>query len=121
MTWAWKSNCFYVGPPSYGYVPAVRLLKDWDSSHNDYYVSPAVELKAGETYTITTSTGYNAGSATIDLEVGTSATDASTFTSVARLNPTENGNATQTETVTYTATADGTYYFAYHGKEESAG
>ena len=121
VTWAWKSNCFYVGPPSYGYVPAVRLLKDWDSGHNDYYVSPAVELKAGETYTITTSTGYNAGSATIDLEVGTSATDASTFTSVARLTPTENGNAAQTETATYTATADGTYYFAYHGKEESAG
>ena len=44
VTWAWKSNCFYVGPPSYGYVPAVRLLKDWDSGHNDYYVSPAVEL-----------------------------------------------------------------------------
>ena len=121
VTWEWYNRCFSVGAPSYDYISAVRLKRDWDALHNDYFVSPSVELKGGKTYIITTKTGKQENTtATLTLELGTSASDVSTFKSIKTLTPTVNYNQPQEETMEYTPETDGTYYFAYHGVEETS-
>ena len=116
-TWGWWQNSFSVGV---SYVSAVRIARDWEALHNDYYVSPAVELKGGVTYTITSKTGKNNGGI-LKLEVGTSAEDMTTYSEVKTLSPISSGSPVTPEEITYTPTADGTYYFAFHAIQETSG
>ncbi len=116
-TWGWWQNSFSVGV---SYVSAVRIARDWNALHNDYYVSPAVELKGGVTYTITSKTGKNNGGI-LKLEVGTSAEDMTTYSEVKTLSPISSGSPVTPEEITYTPTTDGTYYFAFHAIQETSG
>lgn len=115
-TWTWTSSAFSLGSSGgWKYVNAVKLQSDWYAKHDDYYVSKAVELKAGSTYTLTTSAGKTSGTdGVLTIEVGTSAEDMSTYKSIKTLTPVNTGNLTADETTTFTAETSGTYYFAYH-------
>lgn len=86
---------------------------------DDYYVSPAFELEAGVTYSISTSStaywGY--GGDVLTLEVGTSTTDATSFSVVKQLTPTDtedDATVAEAEIFEYTPTTSGTYHFAFH-------
>lgn len=115
-TWAWTSGAFSLGSAgNWNYASAVKIQSDWYAKHDDYYVSNAVELKAGSTYTLTTSAGKTSGTdGVLTIEVGTSAEDMSTYKSIKTLTPVNTGNLTADETTTFTAETTGTYYFAYH-------
>ena len=121
-TWEFKSNGLQNGASDYNYGPVVRIMRDWYALDNDYFVSPAMELKAGVTYKIRTATVIN-NNATITFEVGSSNEDMSTFSSVKTLTGTRNTykGDDMYETVEYTPTADGTYYFAYHAVQTAEG
>ena len=117
-TWTWSQNVF--GTVGYKYISGVRIVRDWDALDDDYFISTAVELKAGTTYTITTQTGKN-NAGILNLEVGTSLTDMSTFKSLKTLSPISIGDALADEETTFTPEADGTYYFAFHAIQETEG
>lgn len=121
-TWTWKTSG-YCSKTTYSYSNCVRLGRDWSSTHDDYYVSPALQLEAGTVYDVKTLIGasYNEvhQCVTMTLEVGTSASDASTFTKVADLE-TVNPNSAEDfdamgETHQLTVETSGTYYLAFHG------
>lgn len=124
VTWTWKDGS-YSAPSNYAYTPCVRLGTDWSSTHDDYYVSPALELKAGQTYKVKTLVGTSYNEAyqcvTTYLEVGT-ARRASAFTEVAKLTTVKANNAgdfdEMGETNELTVSEDGTYYLAFHGVQE---
>ncbi len=111
-TWNWKSSCLY-DKNTYGYHSAVRILHDWDSQHNDYYISPALDLKAGVQYTATAKTVKN-NNPILTLDLGTSTTDASTFSTLATLNPAADYTAIADDSVKFTVETDGTYHLAFH-------
>lgn len=125
-TWKWTQSGYCSGT-TWSYSNCVRLGRDWSSTHNDYYVSPALELQAGVEYSVKTlvGTSYNTAEAcvTTTLELGTSSSDASTFTKVADLTTVAANNsedfAEMGETHTLTVDADGTYYVAFHGVQET--
>lgn len=126
-TWAY-SQYGYSDSQTYAYFPCIRLGRDWSSTHNDYYVSPALELKGGVTYKIVTLTGtsYNTAAQCVEmtLEAGTSQTDVSTFETLTSLEPvgyTKNKTKEeQADTTEFTPDADGTFYFAFHGVESDS-
>ena len=111
-TWNWKASCLY-DKSTYGYHSAVRILHDWDSQHNDYYISPALDLKAGVEYTATAKTVKN-NNPVLTLDLGTSTTDASTFSTLATLNPADDYTAITDDSVKFTVETDGTYHLAFH-------
>lgn len=117
-TWKWGANNFSYGAAlNYAYGPAVKIMHDYDALDDDYYISPAMELKAGTKYTVTTATGKNAANqAKLTLEIGTSLDDMSTYKEVKTLNPAED-YANREETMEVTVEKDGTYYFAYHATQ----
>ena len=107
----WAFNDMY----GWGQVTIV----DTKSSSDDYYVSPAFSLIAGEEYTIKTKTGsyWGVGGQTLTLKCGKSATDASSFTDVATLTPTtyyDGINEVVAQEIKFTPTESGVYYFAFH-------
>ena len=107
----WAFNDMY----GWGQVTIV----DTKSSSDDYYVSPAFSLIAGEEYTIKTKTGsyWGVGGQTLTLKCGKSATDASSFTDVATLTPTtyyDGINEIVAQEIKFTPTESGVYYFAFH-------
>ena len=121
-TWEFKSNGLMNGATDYNYGPAVRIMRDWDYLHNDYYVSPAMELTAGTKYTITTATVINNNS-TITFEVGTSKDDMTKFSSLKTLagSTLTYKNDGMYETIEYTPSTSGTFYFAYHAVQTEQG
>lgn len=121
-TWEFKSNGLQNGATDYNFGPVVRIMRDWDYLHNDYYVSPAMELTAGTKYTITTATVINNNS-TITFEVGTSKDDMTKFSSLKTLagSTLNYKNDGMYETVEYTPSTSGTFYFAYHAVQTEQG
>lgn len=121
-TWEFKSNGLQNGATDYTYGPAVRIMHDWNGLHNDYYVSPAMELTAGTKYTITTATVINNNS-TITFEVGTSKDDMTKFSSLKTLagSTLNYKNDGMYETIEYTPSTSGTFYFAYHAVQTEEG
>ena len=113
VTWTWKSGAVY-NPKTYGYAPGYMLVKDWDAPQNDYCISPAMDLKAGVKYTVTTAAVRQSGSDDVTLELGTSTTDASTYSVKKTLSPASGYGDDMYETTEISVDADGTYYFAYH-------
>ena len=103
----------YKAYSSFESKPAVQYLQYKFGKADDYYVSPALELKKGVTYNVTTSTTYSNELPTLTLELGTAQTDATTFNSVASITPSATYNE-KDQTVQVTVPADGTYYLAYH-------
>ena len=121
-TWEFKSNGLQNGATDYKYGPVVRIMRDWNALNNDYYVSPAMELTAGTKYTITTATVINNNS-TITFEVGTSKDDMTKFSSLKTLagSTLNYKNDGMYETVEYTPSTSGTFYFAYHAVQTEEG
>lgn len=121
-TWEFKSNGLQNGATDYNFGPVVRIMRDWDALHNDYYVSPAMELTAGTKYTITTATVINNNS-TITFEVGTSKDDMTKFSSLKTLagSTLNYKNDGMYETIEYTPSTSGTFYFAYHAVQTEEG
>ena len=121
-TWEFKSNGLQNGATDYKYGPVVRIMRDWNGLNNDYYVSPAMELTAGTKYTITTATVINNNS-TITFEVGTSKYDMTKFSSLKTLagSTLNYKNDGMYETVEYTPSTSGTFYFAYHAVQTEEG
>lgn len=121
-TWEFKSNGLQNGATDYKYGPVVRIMRDWNALNNDYYVSPAMELTAGTKYTITTATVINNNS-TITFEVGTSKDDMTKFSSLKTLagSTLNYKNDGMYETVEYTPSTSGTFYFAYHAVQTEQG
>ena len=93
-------SCYYMGD-DYG-------------KPNDYFVSPAIKLEAGKTYTVKTTTGkaYNSP-AVLSLELGTSITDVATFNKVSDIEM-ANNNIQYKNSYDVTVDNDGVYYLAYH-------
>lgn len=124
VTWTWKESG-YSSPKNWAYTPCVRLGSDYSSTHDDFYVSPALELKAGKTYKVKTLVGTSYNEAyqcvTTYLEVG-KAKNVSAFTQVAKLTTVKANNADDFdemgETHEVTVGEDGTYYLAFHGVQE---
>ena len=121
-TWEFKSNGLQNGATDYKYGPVVRIMRDWNALNNDYYVSPAMALTAGTKYTITTATVINNNS-TITFEVGTSKDDMTKFSSIKTLagSTLNYKNDGMYETVEYTPSTSGTFYFAYHAVQTEEG
>ena len=121
-TWEFKSNGLMNGATDYNYGPVVRIMRDWNALNNDYYVSPAMELTAGTKYTITTATVINNNS-TITFEVGTSKDDMTKFSSIKTLagSTLNYKNDGMYETIEYTPSTSGTFYFAYHAVQTKEG
>ena len=121
-TWEFKSNGLQNGATDYNYGPVVRIMRDWNGLNNDYYVSPAMELTAGTKYTITTATVINNNS-TITFEVGTSKDDMTKFSSLKTLagSTLNYKNDGMYETIEYTPSTSGTFYFAYHAVQTKEG
>ena len=121
-TWEFKSNGLQNGATDYNFGPVVRIMRDWSALHNDYYVSPAMELTAGTKYTITTATIINNNS-TITFEVGTSKDDMTKFSSLKTLTGSTLNykNDGMYETIEYTPSTSGTFYFAYHAVQTEEG
>lgn len=121
-SWQWKSYAMAVPTKidSRGYAPGMQILQSqWTDNVNSLCVTPAIELKKGYKYTVTTSTGYEYSNAPhLTLEYGTDNTDATSFTSIATLNPTTGTPAEETNT--FSVNEDGTYYLGVRMKETTA-
>lgn len=111
-TWAYSKNGFY---DDGNYYAGVAMTPDYSSTYNDYYVSPAISLKAGKTYEVKTLAFAGGSNATVKLLRGTSATDMTTMSEIATLNTPSIYDSSAEETNKVTVSADGEYYFAFLG------
>ena len=95
------------------YSPCYSLEDDWGKP-NDYFVSPAIKLQAGKTYTVKTNTGkaFNTP-AVLSLELGTSSTDATTFNKVSDIEMADN-SVQYKNSYDVTVENDGEYRLAFH-------
>ncbi|MBQ8773768.1 MAG: choice-of-anchor J domain-containing protein, partial [Muribaculaceae bacterium] len=113
-TWGYLTNGFYYNKTWY---PAVAI-DEWAGIGDDYFVSPAFSIEAGKTYKISATTANNNNStASLTLEVGTSASDAGTYSVISQINPSNKVTAPENlvaDTFSYTASESGTAYFAFH-------
>lgn len=99
------------------YYPCFKLNMDYSSDCDDYLISPALELKAGINYTISTITCSDmAGNGLqVSLALGTSASDVSTFATIAELSIEESVfNNTDADYTPLSVDEDGIYYIAFH-------
>ena len=112
VTWKYASGTdgFY---DNGSYVSCYSLEDDYGKP-NDYFVSPAIKLQAGKTYTVKTNTGkaYDTP-AVLSLELGTSRTDATTFNKVSDIEMADN-SVQYKNSYDVTVENDGEYYLAFH-------
>ena len=113
VTWAYGTGYdgFYNTDGTYS--SCYKLEDDWGKP-NDYFVSPAIKLQAGKTYTVKTNTGkaYDTP-AVLSLELGTSSTDATTFNKVSDIEMAEN-SVQYKNSYDVTVENDGEYRLAFH-------
>ena len=118
VTWSYGTGYdgFYNTDGSYS--SCYKLEDDWGKP-NDYFVSPAIKLQAGKTYTVKTNTGkaYNTP-AVLSLELGTSSTDATTFNKVSDIEMADN-SVQYKNSYDVTVENDGEYYLAFHATTNS--
>ena len=113
VTWTYGTGYegFYNADGSFS--PCYRLEDDWGKP-NDYFVSPAIKLQAGKTYTVKTNTGKACNTpAVLSLELGTSSTDATTFNKVSDIEMADN-SVQYKNSYDVTVENDGEYRFAFH-------
>ena len=119
VTWAYGTGYdgFYNTDGTYS--SCYKLEDDWGKP-NDYFVSPAIKLQAGKTYTVKTNTGkaYDTP-AVLSLELGTSRTDATTFNKVGDIEMADN-SVQYKNSYDVTVENDGEYYLAFHATTNSA-
>ena len=113
VTWAYGTGYdgFYNTDGTYS---SCYKLEDDYGKPNDYFVSPAIKLQAGKTYTVKTNTGkaYDTP-AVLSLELGTSSTDATTFNKVSDIEMAEN-SVQYKNSYDVTVENDGEYRLAFH-------
>lgn len=104
-----KAHGFYDGGK---YYDCVGLSSTFTPNTNAWYVSPSLQLEAGKTYEVTTFAACNSD-ITLTLNIGTSADDVTTYTSLGELAPiptTYDPSAAITTEVKVDASGD--YHFA---------
>ena len=113
VTWSYGTGYYGFYNTDGSYSSCYKLEDDWGKP-NDYFVSPAIKLQAGKTYTVKTNTGkaYNTP-AVLSLELGTSSTDATTFNKVSdiELNTVYDRDPSVFE---FSVEENGNYYVAYN-------
>ena len=118
VTWAYGTGYdgFYNADGTYS---SCYKLEDDYGKPNDYFVSPAIKLQAGKTYTVKTNTGkaYDTP-AVLSLELGTSRTDATTFNKVSDIDMADN-SVQYKNSYEVTVENDGEYYLAFHATTNS--
>lgn len=124
-TWSWSQYAFmdYVDYTSYtGVGFSADFNWDYDNPQgdaDDYYISPALNLKKGVTYTVTTNAAkyQRCTSTTLKLALGTDKADASTFTDLNDIKTYDEYTVVDrndADTQTVTVEQDGIYYLAVH-------
>lgn len=111
-TWIYSDKAFY---SSGTYYPGMKTDMDYVAECNDYYVSPALSLKAG-TYTVKTLAFKSSSGPTASLHMGTSATDAAAFAKIGDLELLTDYNENAMQEFEVVVEADGVYYFAILGQ-----
>lgn len=114
-TWAYNAKGFY---DSGRYYPCIAMNPDYSSAYNDYYVSPAIALKAGTTYEVKTIAFASGESARVALYQGTSSTDMNTMTKISDLTTPDSYEDMVVETNEIVVNQEGDYYFAFGGTTE---
>lgn len=114
-TWAYSANGFYSDGK---YYACVAMTPDYSSAYNDYYVSPAISLKAGKTYEVKTLAFASGGAAVVKLCKGMSGTDMTAMGEVATLTTPDSYYTSAEETNEVSVETDGDYYFAFLGTTE---
>ncbi len=120
-SWAYEPEYGFYDKATGNFMADVKLKSG--NSGADYYVSPAFQLEAGKTYTVSTLAAFNNTKNALDvsLAIGTSRTDASTYTVVKSLSPfTGNYSADNVEQTAVTVEESGVYHLAFVGKTVDA-
>lgn len=105
--------------------PAVSFNSDWNTNANDYFVSPAFELKEGKVYLVKASVACNrscleAGTTKLTLEVGNEKKVASSYVPFATIPlHTEYASVYNDSVYEFTADADGLHWVALHIADET--
>lgn len=118
VTWSYGTGYYGFYNTDGSYSSCYKLQDDWGKP-NDYFVSPAIKLQAGKTYTVKTNTGkaYDTP-AVLSLELGTSRTDATTFNKVSDIEMADN-SVQYKNSYDVTVENDGEYYLAFHATTNS--
>lgn len=118
VTWSYGTGYYGFYNTDGSYSSCYKLEDDWGKP-NDYFVSPAIKLQAGKTYTVKTNTGkaYDTP-AVLSLELGTSRTDATTFNKVSDIEMADN-SVQYKNSYDVTVENDGEYYLAFHATTNS--
>lgn len=111
-TWVYNAKGFY---DSGSYFPCVTMDPDYAAAYDDWYVSPAIVLKAGTTYDVRTLALKSGSGPEVTLCWGPSATEVSEFTQISALTLYTSVFDSKNETFQVTPDRDGAYYFAFHG------
>ncbi len=111
-TWAWGD--FYDYATSTTHYGMVNTY-DGDYAWNDYYISPEFTLEAGKNYKVKTRAWKNSDPSDFNLAlmIGTSVTDASTFSKIADIEMQYNYDADKTDDHVFTVKESGNYRVAY--------
>ncbi len=111
-TWAWGD--FYDYATSTTHYGIVNTY-DGDYNWNDYYISPEFTLEAGKNYKVKTRAwkNYDPSDFNLALTLGTSITDASTFSKIADIDMQYNYDADKTDDHVFTVKESGNYRLAY--------
>lgn len=88
----------------------------YSDAPNDYYISPAISVEAGKTYAVKLHgvQQYAMWHGTLSVEVGTDASDVTTFKSIGTHTPDNTDNAEFNDTYKFTAEESGSVYVAFH-------
>lgn len=120
-SWAYTTDASGMMNAAYA---AVALATDNNQASDDYYISPAFKLSAGNTYDVTLKAfdpNWGASGDVLTLELGTSLTDASTFAPVATIDVDQDhfgdvsGLAAQNCQIK--VEQDGEYHIAFHAAQ----
>lgn len=120
-SWAYEPEYGFYDKATGTFFADVKLKSG--NSGEDYYVSPAFQLEAGKTYTVSTLAAFNntKGALDVSLAIGTSRTDAATYSTVKKLSPfTDNYSVDNTEETAITVEESGVYHLAFVGKTVDA-
>ena len=117
LTWSYVADGFNMEKPAVSISAGYGVMEESD----DYYVSPAFNLEAGKTYKVSTrvADGFNLSGGTLNLQIGTSVNNASTYSVVTDLSPVyswDYANAADVPAIETEVTVeeDGVYHFAIY-------
>lgn len=113
-TWTYRN----IYCPKSGFRNCVAMQNDKGGA-NDYYISPAFQLKAGKTYVVDMSYATFSYGGKLYLELGTSNSDVSTFTKIGT-GENDGTNNEYESLYEFTVPSDGVYYLALHATNEGA-